>query len=100
MDILAALADSGDSSSTGTGTGTGKRPVNAPAEFLDYAHVNRVDDTEELGWILATLRRGVHGRYPEVRESGVAASNVDVGVCVCEGQAFFLCVLPKEHFGR
>lgn len=61
MDILAAL--------DGAGAKADNRPLNAPPEKLDYAHVDAVDDVEELAWILGTLRRGVHGRYPDVRST-------------------------------
>lgn len=79
MDVLAAAFDAGGSGGGGTAGGGGgassssssKRPVNAPAELLDYAAVDEMGDREEVRWVLGTLQRGVHGRYPEVREKEV-----------------------------
>ena len=36
------------------------------AEMLDYAHVDKCGDVAELRAILAALRKGTHGRFPEV----------------------------------
>lgn len=70
MDILAALDAAAASSNRDNG---GSNAINAPPEMLDYGHVDACADVKELGWILGTLRRGVHGRYPDVRTR----------VCVC-----------------
>ena len=72
MDILAALDAAAAASSS---SDAHQAAINAPAEMLDFGHVDACADLKELGWILGTLRRGVHGRYPDVRRR--------VCVCVC-----------------
>lgn len=69
MDILAALNDSSAHGQQCRRAAARESQPNAPAELLDYRAVDQVEDTEELQWILGTLRRGVHGRYPEVNDS-------------------------------
>ena len=42
-----------------------------PIDHLDYAYVNKCEDYKELGSILALLKSGREGHYPDVRNSNI-----------------------------